>query len=103
MKLGFSQWASFLMNFARIFQTYILSFDRLNDELTYSVKNQSGFLSPLLQKHVVSFDEAGLLPVKQKLFKDDALIFENSQARKVTIYDHDKRKYLSVEFETFDF
>ena len=76
-----------------------LSFDQLNDELTYIVKDGSGFLTPLLEKHVVPVDEAGLLPVKHELFKDDALIFENSQARKVTIYNQNKRKYLSVEFD----
>ncbi|MFV0591995.1 MAG: hypothetical protein ACK5M7_11475 [Draconibacterium sp.] len=77
-----------------------LSIDKLNNELNYVVKEKGGFLNKRAQKQVVKFDDAGLLPVDQELFKDDALIFENSQARKVTIYDQNRSKYLSVEFDT---
>jgi len=76
-----------------------LSFDQMDKNLTYMVKDSIGFLNPDPVKHVVSLDNDGFLPVSQELFKNDAIIFQNYQARKVTMYDLNKEKYLSVEFD----
>ncbi|MDO8928436.1 MAG: aldose 1-epimerase family protein [Bacteroidota bacterium] len=78
-----------------------LSFDKMDmdKDLTYVVKESAGFLNPDPIEHVVSLDKDGLLPVSQELFKNDAIIFQNYQVRKVTMYDLNRDKYLSVEFD----
>ena len=76
-----------------------LSFDQMGVDLSYVVKDNTGFLNPDPEKHVVSLDKDGFLPVSQELFKNDAIIFQNYQARKITMYNKNKEKYLSVEFD----
>lgn len=42
----------------------------------------------------------GLLPLDTHTFDRDALILENSQVRKVTLYNKEKQPYLSLHFDT---
>ncbi|MDO4164726.1 MAG: aldose 1-epimerase family protein [Bacteroides sp.] len=42
----------------------------------------------------------GLLPLDTHTFDKDALILENSQVKKVTLYDKEKKPYLTLHFQT---
>jgi len=80
------------------YHTY-LGFDQISEVLSYVNKDSTGYLNPDRTANVISLDNDGLFPVSQELFKKDAVIFENYQARKVTMYDKNKNKYLAIEFD----
>ena len=85
-------------NAADVYHAY-LKFEQTGTELSYVIKDSSGFLNPNPVRHQVQLDEDGFFPVSQELFIKDAVIFENYQARKVTVFNLQKEKYLSIEFD----
>lgn len=63
--------------------------------LESSVIGKGGVLSDKLRK--IDLEDSRLY-MSEELFADDALIFENNQAHKVSICDKDKKVYLTCEF-----
>lgn len=49
--------------------------------------------------HPLVLNNERLLPISLNLFKDDALVFENYQARKISILDRNKDAYIAVSFD----
>ena len=76
-----------------------LNFETINKNLYFIVKDKGSFRHINPTKHLLSLNNEGYLPITSDLFKEDALIFENYQARKVTIFDKTKTPYVSVEFD----
>ncbi|NDV68824.1 aldose 1-epimerase family protein [Dysgonomonas sp. 25] len=76
-----------------------LSFNTIEDEIYFSVKEKNYFFSANPERHRLALNKDGLLPITQQLFKDDSLTFEDYQVRKVTLLDRNKTPYLSMEFE----
>lgn len=70
------------------------SFDR-TEGLTYILIGENGCVSN--QSYPLKLED-GFLPIDVHTFDKDALIFEGSQLRKVTLYDMDHRPYLSLHF-----
>ncbi len=69
-----------------------------SSRLVKSVITEKGCVDPN-QKQEVVLDAACLLPLSWEVFAKDALIFENSQVRKVSLLDADKQPYLSLSFD----
>lgn len=42
--------------------------------------------------------EDGLLPIKEELFREDAMIMEDGQIHSVSLMTKDKKPYITVEF-----
>lgn len=80
-------------------QNAYLKFETIHDTISYIVKEKNGFFLQHPTSNSLLLNEDALLPVSQELFKDDALIFENYQARKVAILDKNKEAYISLEFD----
>ncbi|HCO68365.1 MAG TPA: aldose epimerase [Dysgonomonas sp.] len=80
-----------------------LKFETIHDTISYIVKEKNGFFLQHPTSNSLLLNEDALLPVSQELFKDDALIFENYQARKLTILDKNKEDYISLEFDMLVF
>lgn len=76
-----------------------LKFESGYDAMSYIMKAKNGFFLNNSEKKLLVLNNEGLLPVNQALFKDDALVFENYQARKVTILDKNKVPFISVSFD----
>ena len=70
-------------------------FDR-KDGLKYILISEKGCADPSVEYSLELTD--GLLPLDTHTFDKDALILENEQVRKVTIYNKEKRAYLSLHF-----
>lgn len=70
------------------------SFDK-TEGLTYCLIREKGCLAP--QTYALSLQD-GLLPLDTHTFDKDALIFENSQLRKVSLLDIRRRPYLTLHF-----
>lgn len=70
------------------------SFDR-TEGLRYSLIQDKGCVAPATYPLIL---EDGLLPIDMHTFDKDALIFENSQLRKVTLLDTCRKPYLSLHF-----
>lgn len=59
-------------------------------------KLKDGLATDILQE--IRLQEGGLLPVTEEVFADDALIVENSQAKRVCLMNEQKEPYLTVNF-----
>lgn len=70
-------------------------FDR-KDGLKYILISEKGCADPSVEYSLELTD--GLLPLDTHTFDKDALILENEQVRKVTLYNKEKRAYLSLHF-----
>ena len=64
--------------------------------LSYKKLNSDGTLNPKAYDLQLS---GGILPITQALFAEDALIFEDSNVKRIALLDKDEKEYLSVEFE----
>ncbi len=71
-------------------------FDR-TDRLKYILISEKGCADPETE-YPLSLS-GGLLPINAHTFDRDALIFENSQIREVTLYDSEKKPYISLSFD----
>lgn len=70
-------------------------FDR-TEELKYILITEKGCADP---EHAYPLELTdGLLPLDTHTFDKDALILENSQVKKVTLYNKEKQPYLSLHF-----
>lgn len=70
-------------------------FDR-KDGLKYILISEKGCADPSVEYSLELAD--GLLPLDTHTFDKDALILENGQVRKVTLFNKEKRAYLSLHF-----
>lgn len=66
------------------------------DGLKYILISEKGCADPSTEYSLEMTD--GLLPLDTHTFDKDALILENEQVRKVTLYNKEKRAYLSLYF-----
>jgi len=71
------------------------SFDK-NELLTYILIKEKGCVSP--DTYHIDMEE-GLLPITRHTFDKDALIFEDSQLAKVTLFNKLKQPHLSLFFD----
>lgn len=74
---------------------YFLNFDTDKD-LTYSLLSSNGLVE---SEGNVLANDGGLVKIDEHMFDKDALIFEGSQANKVTLAKPDGMSYLSVLFD----
>ena len=74
-----------------------LGFDRTED-LKYILISEKGCADPEHEYPLRLTD--GLLPLDTHTFDRDALILENNQVEKVTLYNKEKQPYLSLRFTT---
>lgn len=72
-----------------------LGFDKTKG-LEYILISEKGCADPD-NKYLLEFTD-GLLPLDIHTFDKDALILENSQVKKVTLYNKEKQPYLSLHF-----
>ena len=85
--------------------TYKLQFSKNGSVVKSSLISEiiendgSGCLSGR-QKEISPNPETGLLAMSDKLFSEDALIFENEQADEVTLYDDNDMPILNLMFDT---
>lgn len=70
-------------------------FDKENG-LKYILISEKGCADPSTEYSLELTD--GLLPLDTHTFDKDALILENEQVRKVTLYNKEKQAYLSLHF-----
>lgn len=70
-------------------------FDR-KEGLTYTLISEKGCSDPETEYPLHLSD--GLLPIDTHTFDKDALILENSQVKKVTLFDEDRRPVLTLHF-----
>lgn len=75
-------------------QDYFLNFDTDKD-LVYSLLSSNGLVE---SEGNVLKNDGGLVPIDEHMFDKDALIFENSQANKVSLCTPDGMSYISVGF-----
>lgn len=66
------------------------------DHLKYILISEKGCADPSTEYPLVLTD--GLLPLDTHTFDNDALIIENSQVKNVTLYNKEKKAYLSLRF-----
>ena len=71
------------------------AFDRTKG-LKYKLIQEKGCLGN--QEYPLPLDKEGLLPLETHTFDKDALIIENEQIHKVTLYTKEKKAYLSLHF-----
>ena len=74
---------------------YYIAFDTDKD-LLYSKLSENGLVE---RENLVLSTEGGMMPVREGMFDEDALIIENHQAHRVSLCDSDKKPYLTVEFD----
>ncbi len=74
---------------------YFLNFDTDKD-LSYSLLSSNGLVES--EGHILKND-GGLISIDEHMFDKDALIFEGSQANKVSLVKPDGMAYLSVIFD----
>lgn len=72
-------------------------FDKQED-LKYILISEKGCADPSTEYDLELTD--GLLPLDTHTFDKDALILENEQIHKVTLYNKEKKAYLSLHFNT---
>ncbi len=70
-------------------------FDCGND-MVYNLINGEGLYAPS-DRHILSND--GFVKIENSMFDNDALIFENRQAKEVSLCDKDKKPYVTVRFD----
>lgn len=73
-----------------------LGFDR-TENLKYILISEKGCANPN-QEYPLALTNDGFLPLDTHTFDRDALILENSQVKKVTLYDNDKHPVISLRF-----
>ncbi|NDV70415.1 aldose 1-epimerase family protein [Dysgonomonas sp. 25] len=66
--------------------------------LSYNLIKEKGCVEAGIE-YPLPLEEDGLLPVTSHTFDKDALILENSQVKKVTLLDKQKRPYLAMSFD----
>lgn len=76
-----------------------LRFKTVGNSLSYIIKEKNNFFLKEPKQHTLSRGSQEFLPITQNLFKDDALVFENYQARAVTIYDKNEKPFVRVDFD----
>lgn len=74
-----------------------LGFDK-TEGLKYILISEKGCADPNKKHPLVLTD--GLLPLDTHTFDKDALILEDSQVKEVTLYNKEKKPYLSLYFDT---
>lgn len=74
---------------------YFLNFDT-DKPLKYSLLNDNGLVA---SEGNVLDNDGGLVKIDEHMFDNDALIFENSQAEKVSLCSPDGMAYISVSFD----
>lgn len=72
------------------------AFDK-KDDITYKLKGEKGCLD-VASSYTFELQD-GLLPLTQDTFGIDTFIIEDSQIKKVSLLDKEKRNYLSVHFD----
>lgn len=72
------------------------SFDK-NENLKYNLITEKGCVEANAAYPLTLED--GLLPIERDTFEKDALIFENSQLKAVSLLDKAKKTYLTLRFE----
>ncbi len=70
-------------------------FDCKND-MVYNLINSEGLYAPS-DRYTLSND--GFVKIENSMFDNDALIFENSQTREVSLCDKDRKPYVTVRFD----
>ena len=73
---------------------YYFDFDG-KERIVCTRLDENGLIS---QRKVVYETEKGLLPIKEELFREDAMIMENGQLHSVSLLTPDKKTYLQVKF-----
>lgn len=76
-----------------------LKIETISDNISYIVKDKNGFFSPNTVLHSLGLNNERLLPISLDLFKDDALIFKNYQARKISILNRKREAYIAISFD----
>lgn len=71
-------------------------FDR-KEGLEYLLIGERG-CADIDRKYPLATDKDGLFPIDTHTFDKDALILEGGQVKEVTLYDNDKRPYISLHF-----
>lgn len=74
-----------------------LSFDSA-ETLEYIIPVGKGCTGP--EKYVLERDQKGMMPIGAGSFKVGTYVFEDSQIKKITLCDTERRPYVSVEFDT---
>ncbi|SEQ70985.1 Galactose mutarotase [Lachnospiraceae bacterium NE2001] len=74
---------------------YFLNFDT-DKELTYSLLSKNGLVE---KEGNVLANDGGLVAIDEKMFDNDALIFEGSQVTKVSLCKPDGMQYVTVGFD----
>lgn len=72
------------------------SFDK-SDGLEYICPVEKGCVSP--ERHVLTLDDEGMMPVDVHTFDCDTYIFDNRQLNRITLSDKDRKPHLSLEFD----
>jgi len=75
---------------------YYIGFDGADKIISRGVDISTGLVNE--QNTEISLED-GLLPIADDLFQNDALVLENNQVKKVTLYNAEKKPYLSLEME----
>ncbi|WOO37326.1 aldose 1-epimerase family protein [Anaerocolumna sp. AGMB13020] len=78
-------------------EDYYFSFDQKAPFLVTKI-NEFG-LTVTAEEPGLLTTEQGILPIRSKLFKDDALIIENNQSHRVSLLKPDKTPYVTVAFD----
>jgi galactose mutarotase-like enzyme len=66
--------------------------------LEYTSPVEKGCASP--ERHPLTLDADGLMPLNIHTFDCDTYIFEDKQLRRVSLLDRDRHPYVSLEFDT---
>lgn len=74
-----------------------LGFDSA-ETLEYIIPVGKGCTGP--EKYVLERDQKGMMPIGAGSFKVGTYVFEDSQIKKITLCDTERRPYVSVEFDT---
>ena len=72
-------------------------FDR-KDGLEYLLVAEKGCVD-IDKRYPLRLDKDGFLPIDTNTFDKDALILEDSQVKEVTLYDNEKRPYVTLRFD----
>lgn len=70
----------------------------LQKDLTHILIKEKGCADPDKQ-YSTPLNTEGLLPINRHLFDKDALIFENSQTKKIVLLDKSKQPYITLYFD----
>lgn len=66
--------------------------------LEYIIPVGKGCTGP--EKYILDRDEQGMMPIGAGSFKVGTYVFEDSQLKKITLCDRERKPYVSVEFDT---